>query len=100
MESLAGSMLSTTLLPDTKMKKVLVIIALLGLLGCSRAQRANILAIGSKHRITLYSGSSAVRSWVSSGAIENEEKSDGYYFQDDATGKLIRVSGSIVIEQE
>jgi len=82
------------------MKKIIVIVALLGLLGCSKAQRASICAIGSKHRITLYNGGIAVRSWVSSGVIENEERSDGYYFQDDATGKLIRVSGDIVIEQE
>jgi len=82
------------------MNKVIVLIALLGLMGCSKAQRTLILSAGSKHRITLYSGSSAVRSWVSSGTIENEEKSDGYYFQDDTTGKLVRVSGSVVIEQE
>ena len=82
------------------MKKVIVIVALLGLLGCSRAQRTAITAIGCKHRITLYSGTLAVRTWVSSGTIENEDKSDGYYFQDDNTGKLIRVSGSVVIEQE
>ena len=99
MASLAGSTLSTMPLL-ANMNKLIVIIALLGLMGCSKAQRANILAIGCKHRITLYSGTMAVRSWVSSGTIENEEKSDGYYFQDDATGKLVRVSGSIVIEQE
>ena len=82
------------------MYRILILIALLGLLGCSRAQRTAITVIGCKHRITLYSGTMAVRTWVSSGTIENEEKSDGYYFQDDATRKLVRVSGSIVIEQE
>ena len=101
MESLAGSTLSTTPSPVTNMIKILLAcVCLLGLLGCSKADRASLFAIGSKHRITLYSGSTAVRSWVSSGKIENESQSDGYYFQDDVTGKLIRVSGSIVIEQE
>jgi len=33
--------------------------------------------------------------WVVTG-----EQSDGWYFKDDATGKLIEVTGTIVIEQE
>jgi hypothetical protein len=82
------------------MNKLILIICLFSVLGCSRAKRSAILAINSKHRITLYSGGQAVRTWVSSGKIENESKSDGYYFQDDKTGKLIRVSGQILIEQE
>jgi len=100
MGSLAGSMSFISPLPVTKMYKVLLFISLMCVMGCSKADRAAIFAIGSKHRITLYSGGIAVRSWVSSGKIENEDRSDGYYFQDDATGKLIRVSGQILIEQE
>jgi hypothetical protein len=68
--------------------------------GCTTADRAKVFAYGSHHKITLYSGGVAVRTWHSSGAINNEEHSDGYYFMDDTTGKLIRVSGSVVIEQE
>jgi hypothetical protein len=68
--------------------------------GCTSADRAKIGSLGSHHKITLYSGGVAVRTWHSSGYINNEEHSDGYYFEDDITHKLIRVSGSIVIEQE
>jgi hypothetical protein len=82
------------------MYRILLFIGLLSIIGCSKADRAAFNAIGSKHRITLYSGGIAARTWVSSGKIENEDRSDGYYFQDDATKKLIRVSGDIVIEQE
>lgn len=84
------------------MKKTLFssFLAIALLSGCTSAERAKVFAYGSKHKITLYSGGVAVRVWHSSGAIINEEHSDGYYFQDDATGKLISVSGQIVIEQE
>jgi hypothetical protein len=82
------------------LRNVFILLSIIFLLGCSRAQRANIMAVGSKHRITLYSGNIAVRTWVTTGSVENEEKSDGYYFQDDATKKLVRVSGAVVIEQE
>jgi hypothetical protein len=84
------------------MKKILLSSLLIVVLlsGCTSAERAKITALGSKHKITLYSGGIAVRVWHSSGSIVNEEHSDGYYFQDDDTHKLIRVSGQIVIEQE
>jgi len=86
-----------------KSKTLLLSVALLSALflqGCTSADRAKLFAYGSKHKITLYSGGVAVRVWHSSGAISNEEHSDGYYFQDDETHKLISVSGQVVIEQE
>jgi len=79
--------------------KYLLLITLL-VTGCTTADRAKVFALGSHHKITLYSGGIAVRSWHSSGAINNEEHSDGYYFMDDSSGKLIQVSGPVVIEQE
>jgi hypothetical protein len=77
-----------------------VIAIILSTTGCTSADRAKLGSIGSHHKITLYSGGIAVRTWHSCGYINNEEHSDGYYFEDDLTHKLIRVSGSIVIEQE
>ena len=84
-----------------------VIIALIGLLllisllnGCTSAGRAQLFSVGSHHKITLYSGGIAVRVWHSSGMVSNEERSDGYYFMDDESHKLVRVSGQVVIEQE
>jgi len=82
------------------MKKAIVLISLMILVGCTSADRAKFGSLGSRHKITLYSGGIAVKVWHSTGYINNEEHSDGYYFMDDATGKLIRVSGNIVIEQE
>lgn len=79
---------------------LILFIAILATVGCTSADRAKIGSLGSHHKITLYSGGIAVRTWHSSGVIQNEEHSDGFYFMDDSTGKLIRVSGQIVIEQE
>jgi hypothetical protein len=78
----------------------LLIWAILLTTGCTGASMAKLESLGSKHKITLYSGGVAVRTWHSTGYIQNEEHSDGYYFKDDSTGKLVRVSGQIVIEQE
>jgi hypothetical protein len=79
---------------------ILLLLSLYLFTGCTSAQVAKFQSLGSKHKITLYSGGVAVRVWHSTGYIQNEEKSDGYYFKDDATGKLVSVSGQIVIEQE
>ena len=79
---------------------LILLLVILSSIGCTSADRAKIFAYGSKHKITLYSGGIAVKVWHSSGAISNEAHSDGYYFKDDETGKLVSVSGQIVIEQE
>ena len=78
----------------------IIIAIILASTGCTGASMAKLESLGSKHKITLYSGGVAVRTWHSTGYIQNEEHSDGYYFKDDSTGKLVRVSGQIVIEQE
>jgi hypothetical protein len=67
--------------------------------GCTDAQMSKFGALGSRHRITLYSGGKQVGQWTSTGAISNEEHSDGFYFKDDATNKIVRLSGTAVIEQ-
>jgi len=84
------------------MKQILLssLLAVTLLSGCTSATRAKIASFGGKHKITFYSGGVAVRTWHTSGYVQNEEHSDGYYFQDDATGKLVTLSGEVVIEQE
>lgn len=67
---------------------------------CSDAERSAFNALGKKHRVTMYSGGKIVGEWVSSGKIENESNSDGYYFKDDATGKMVTVAGDVTITVE
>jgi hypothetical protein len=72
---------------------------LLASVGCTDAKWAAQTALGTQFRITLYSGGSPVRQWISTGKVETEEHSDGWLFVDKATGGLVRVSGPVVVEQ-
>ncbi len=82
-----------------KKSSVLVIacICWLGLTGCTDGQRKDIAALGNQHRVEMYSGGTKVREWTSTGYVESSSKSDGYFFTDAKTHKLIKISGDIVI---
>jgi len=81
------------------MKKTLLFVLLL-LAGCSNASRAKLLSNGRDHRIIQFSGGQKVGEWVSNGRVYTEDHSDGYYFEDKATGKIVEVSGDIQITIE
>lgn len=69
--------------------------------GCSSADMSAIQALGHKHRVTLYGcDGRVIGQWETSGKVENEAQSNGYYFTDDKTGKLITLDGTVVIEVE
>lgn len=70
---------------------------LASLVGCTDAGQARFFALGQKHRVELYSGGQLVRSWTSTGKVFSEENSDGYYFMDQDTGVLVRVTGDLVV---
>jgi len=65
--------------------------------GCTPATRAQFSSYGKTHSVELYSGGELVRSWTSVGKVETETDSDGYYFMDEATGVLVRVTGDLVV---
>lgn len=49
-------------------------------------------------RVTLYSGGQPVKQWeVKNGYVSTESQSDGWYFT--YNGKLVRVAGTVSIEQ-
>jgi hypothetical protein len=84
-----------------KMKKIVLAIVILVLsCRCSRANRAAISAWGKPHHIKLYSCGQVVGEWETTGKVENEAHSDGYYFQDDKSKRFITISGTVVIEVE
>ena len=81
------------------MKKI-IFAALLTLMlstSCTDASWEKKTNYGNNFKVDLYSGGQLVRSWISSGKVSTEEKSDGYYFKDKDSGKLIEVSGTVVI---
>lgn len=75
----------------------IVCLILFSTTGCTDAQRAKIGGLGNPHHVEMYSGGQLVRQWVASGKVESEQNSDGYYFNDYKTGKLIEVAGDVVI---
>jgi hypothetical protein len=74
-------------------------VALLGF-GCKDSEVAQWKSLGTKHRVTVYSGGVAVKVYHSTGNVSNEGQTDGWYFEDAETHRLVEVSGTVVIEQE
>jgi len=81
------------------MKKLLFLLSLvvITLSSCTDATRSKFNGLGNEFTVEMYSGGQLVRTWTSTGKVESEAQSDGYYFQDKATGKLIEVAGDVVI---
>ena len=85
------------------MKKIFLVLLTAGLLmatGCFSAERARILAAASPHKIHVLSGGKVVMTFHSVGRVLPEKDSDGWFFEDRKTGKLVHVAGTVVIEQE
>lgn len=67
------------------------------LVGCSDAMRSHIASLDHPHHIILYSGALKVGEWDSTGDVENQSSSDGWYFEDALTRKKIEVCGTVII---
>ena len=86
------------------MKKVSLLVLLFVVVGISScdfsAEYAKFDGLNSPHKIELINcDGSVTKSWTSVGKVRSEMESDGYYFQEQETGKLIEVSGHLVITQ-
>ena len=83
------------------MKKLFIIPALALMIGsgCTDATMSKMGGYGDTFTIKVL-GPDTVITYHSTGKVISEENSDGYYFTDKATGKLVEVSGNIIIEQE
>lgn len=82
------------------MKKNLQAVALfvmMGLVGCTDATMAKFDSYGNGSEIVCYSGGAVIYKGISSGKVQNEQNSDGYFFQDKETGRLMEVGGDCVI---
>lgn len=77
--------------------KVISAAVIVSLASCTDATRAKMGGYGDEHKVQLYNGGKLVREWTASGKVLSEETSDGYYFNDKETGKLVEVSGDVVI---
>lgn len=78
------------------MKYSLIILAFLAT-SCTDAGRDKLTGYGKQYTVEVLSGGHVVRTYTSSGKVQSEGQSDGYYFNDAATGKLVEVSGQVII---
>lgn len=77
----------------------LLALALLTAPGCTDAYTSSVTAVGQQFHVTVYSGGHAVRAYRSTGKVLTEEDSDWWYFRDKATGGLVRVTGTVTVEE-
>ena len=79
--------------------KVLILLGLLSV-GCTDARRAKLFSFGDSRAIECYSGGKLIYKGVSTGKISSEESSDGYYFTERGSDKLIEVSGNCILKEK
>jgi hypothetical protein len=84
-------------------KVLLTLIGTLALTGCGAFKNnlgRTVEALSSgDYIVTVWSGDKAVRTYeVKNGFINSEKESDGWFFMHN--GKLVRVSGTVTIEQQ
>lgn len=83
------------------MKKIVISLLALSVLisSCTDATMSKIGGYGETYVVKVI-GPDTVITYHSTGKVISEEHSDGYYFESRETGKLVEVSGNIIIEQE
>lgn len=65
---------------------------------CTNTDLASMSAFGRPGEIECFSGGVSIFKGKSTGRIQTVESSDGWEFEEDGTGKFIRVSGDCVIK--
>lgn len=71
------------------------------LIGCTDATVSKMGGFGDEFKIELVNcDGSVTHSWISSGKVLSEEKSDGYYFNEKGTNNLVEVTGTLIITKQ
>lgn len=79
----------------------LFIAIVMGSTSCTDAEKAKWGGLGDEFKVEIINCDGTVaRTWISSGKVLSESSSDGYYFMDKETGKLIEVTGRLVITKQ
>ena len=69
-----------------------------GLVSCTDASRSKIGGLGATYTVKVVSCDTII-TYRSTGKVLSEDNSDGYYFTNAENGKLVEVSGNVIIEQ-
>jgi hypothetical protein len=75
-------------------------VLLLTVIGCSDGSISKLTSYGESRSIKCYSAEKLIYSGTSTGKIQSEKSSDGYYFREKESGRLMEVSGNCVIGGE
>jgi hypothetical protein len=78
---------------------IIMIIVSMMLTSCTDATMSKFGGYGDTFTVKVL-GPDTIIIYHSTGKVISEEGSDGYYFTNRETGKLVEVSGNIIIEQE
>jgi hypothetical protein len=65
--------------------------------GCTDARWSKLTQFGGAQEITCYSGGQQIYHGFSTGKVLSEEGSDGYYFEEQGTGKVVEISADCII---
>jgi hypothetical protein len=76
---------------------VLTIMA--SMVSCTDAEQSKLGGYGDTFTIKVL-GPDTIITYHSTGKVISEKESDGYYFTNRENGKLVEVSGNIIIEEE
>ena len=79
------------------MKMLSLIVLAATLVGCSDANMGKLGAYGKSRSIECWSGTKMIYKGMSTGKIQSEANSDGYYFVEKGSGKLLEVSGNCIL---
>jgi hypothetical protein len=69
------------------------------MVSCTDAEKSKLGGYGDTFTIKVL-GPDTIITYHSTGKVISEDKSDGYYFTNAANGKLVEVSGNVIIEEE
>jgi hypothetical protein len=83
------------------MKKIMFSLVAIATLmsSCTDAELGKMGGFGETYTVKVL-GPDTVITYHSTGKVLSEKSSDGYYFTSKETGKLVEVSGTVIIEQE
>ena len=76
------------------MKNIIILIAT-GVLLCGCSASLSRMSMGSA-TITQVGNDGKVKTWHSTGKVLSEDHSDGWYFTDDKSGKVVIISGGTI----
>ena len=85
------------------MKKTILVILLLVAItctftSCTDATRAKFGGYGDDFKVELVNCDGTItHTWISSGKVDSEANSDGYFFEEKSTGILVEVTGTLII---